>query len=346
MIQNLQEDITCSICLESFDDPVSIDCGHNFCRLCLSAHWSGTSHSGYRCPECRYPCSRERMKPDTRLRSLVEKIGQIPLQEGVNKELERPATPLPVGQPVQLVGLDENGELCLNEEALSCCLEQGEVKDSPICLITILGEQRRGKSFLLNFLLRRFRNLAAEDDSWMGQEDEPLTGFEWRPGPDTTTKGVWLWSQPFWVSTEQGKVAIFLMDTEGSMDLQRSKEVGVKLSAFSILLSSYQIFNLANMMKDTDLEYLEMFVHVAETVGRVGSLKPIQHLDLLVRDWYFPPNHGLQGGQNYLREVIQKLENDPQRHPRSLATLKSPSTRCYLMPFPGKQLVVGSEGTL
>ncbi|XP_061446247.1 RING finger protein 112 [Rhineura floridana] len=344
MFQDLKEDITCSICLEPFEDPVSIDCGHNFCRGCLSAHWSGSPHYGYRCPECRHPCSRERMIPDTRLRSLVEKIGQIPVQEEVDKELEKAATLLKSGEAVQLVGVDENGDLCLNEGALSLCLEQRRVKDAPVCLISILGEQRRGKSFLLNFLLRRLRNLGAEDESWMGQEGEPLTGFEWQPGPTSTTKGVWMWSQPFWVPGENGMVAMFLMDTEGSMDLERRRENSVKLSAFSMLLSSCQIFNLATMMKDTDLEYLEMFMYVAETVGHACRLKAIQHLDILVRDWFFPPVFGLQEGKKYLQDIIQKL--DPNRHPRALGALKSISTRCYLMPFPGRNLVVGTEGTL
>lgn len=63
------------------------------------------------------------------------------------------------GKPVQLVGLDDDGDLCLDEEALSRCLEQGQVKNAPVCLVSILGEQRRGKSFLLNFLLRRLQNL-------------------------------------------------------------------------------------------------------------------------------------------------------------------------------------------
>lgn len=66
-----------------------------------------------------------------------------------------------LGQPVQLVGLDENGDLYLDAEALSSCLEQEEVKDTPVCLISIIGEQRQGKSFLLNFLLRRFKNLVS-----------------------------------------------------------------------------------------------------------------------------------------------------------------------------------------
>ncbi|XP_063157124.1 RING finger protein 112 [Candoia aspera] len=344
MIQNLQEDITCSICLESFNNPVSIDCGHNFCQDCLFTHWNDSLHSQYRCPECRHLCHPERMKLDTRLKSLVEKIVQLPLLEEVNKKM--PTTSLVLGQPVQLVGLDENGDLCLNAEALCSCLEQEEVKDTPICLISIVGEQRRGKSFLLNFFLRRLKNLAATDNSWMGQEDEPLTGFEWHPGINRITKGIWIWNQPFLVRSNNGKVALFLIDTEGSMDIERSKENSVKLSAFSMLLSSYQILNLSHMLKDTDLEYLEMFLYVAETVGHQYKLKPVQHLDLLVRDWLFPPTYGFQGGQNYLHDIIQKLEGQPNRHPRALQTLKSTNSRCYLMPFPGKELVMGTEGTI
>nr|XP_056719839.1 RING finger protein 112 [Euleptes europaea] len=346
MIHDLQQDIICSICLDTFNDPVSIDCGHNFCRDCISDHWSKRSSHGCHCPECRHSCSRERMKIDTRLRNLVEKIRQMPDLE-MEREPEVPAATLqPAGQAVQLVSLDVEGNLCLDEEALSRCLEQGEVKDAPVCLISIFGEQRRGKSFLQNFLLRRLQNMGAAEASWLGQEDEPLTGFEWRPGPNSTTKGVWLWSQPFWITGDQGKVALFLIDSEGSLDLERSKDVSTKLSAFSMLLSSYQIFNLSAMVKDSDLEYLEMFVYIAEMVGHACGLKPFQQLDILVRDWLFPPVFGLQAGQAHLQQVIQRLESSTCRHPRALETLKSSNTRCYLMPFPGKKLVMGGEGTL
>uniref|UniRef100_A0A8C3SHB6 RING-type domain-containing protein n=1 Tax=Chelydra serpentina TaxID=8475 RepID=A0A8C3SHB6_CHESE len=79
-LERLREDVTCSICLDVLDDPVSIECGHNFCRGCLSAHWSRVSAQGPRCPECRAPCSRDRMIPDTRVKNLVEKITEL-LQE-------------------------------------------------------------------------------------------------------------------------------------------------------------------------------------------------------------------------------------------------------------------------
>ncbi|XP_065445106.1 E3 ubiquitin-protein ligase TRIM4-like isoform X3 [Chrysemys picta bellii] len=76
----LREDVTCSICLDVLDDPVSIECSHNFCQGCLVAHWHRVSAQGYQCPECRTPCSRDRMTPDMRLRALVKKITE-PLRE-------------------------------------------------------------------------------------------------------------------------------------------------------------------------------------------------------------------------------------------------------------------------
>ncbi|XP_077170992.1 RING finger protein 112 [Paroedura picta] len=345
MIHELQQDIVCSICLDTLKDPVSIDCGHNFCSACISTHWKGLSLRGHHCPECRFPCSPERMKVDTRLRNLVEKIKEIPLLEMEREPATPAATSQAARQAVQLVGLDEEENLCLDEQALRSCLEQGEVKGNPICLVSIFGKQRHGKSFLQNFLLRRLRNMGAEEASWMGQEDEPLTGFEWRPGFNSATKGVWLWSQPFWITSEQEKVATFVIDTEGSQDLERSKETSTKLSAFSMLLSSYQIFNVSSQINDSDLEYLEMFAYAAEMVGKACGLKPFQQLDILVRDYVFSPVYGLQEGQKYLCKVIQKLESNNCRHQRALEILKSSSTRCYLMPFPGKKLVMGTKGS-
>nr|XP_042701835.1 RING finger protein 112-like [Chrysemys picta bellii] len=335
--------VTCSVCLDVLDDPVSIECGHNFCLL---AHWCQVLSQTYRCPECHRPCSKDRMTPDTRIKNLVQKIRDTP-QEGRETERQGSGAQPELGRPVNLVRLDDKGGLILDKEALSRCLEQGGVGDAPVCLVSIIGEQRWGKSFLLNYLLRRLRSPDARDGSWMGQGDEPLEGFEWRADEQQVTKGVWAWSQPFWVPAKVGKVAVLLVDTEGSMDIERNKETSIKLSAMSMLLSSYQILNVGRRLKDPDLEYLEMFVQVAEQVGKEYGLEPIQHLDLLVRDWSSSLVLGAQGGEQYLRDVRQRLETmSPCKHPKALEALKRISTCCYLMPFPGKRIMIGSQGTL
>ncbi|XP_067424054.1 RING finger protein 112-like [Emydura macquarii macquarii] len=343
-MERLREDVTCSICLETLNDPVSIECGHNFCQGCLLTHWSRVSAQGYQCPECRALCSKDRMIPDTRVKRLVEKITEQ-LQEETKQQ--GPELELEQGHPVQLVHIDEEGAVVLDEEALSFWLEQGGMRDTPICLISIIGEQRWGKSFLMNYLLRRLQNQEASEGSWMGQEDEPLEGFEWHMDTQRVTKGVWAWSQPFWVPDKGGKVAVLLIDTEGSMDIGSNKETSIKLSALSMLLSSYQILNIGSQVKDTDLEYLEMFLHVAKVVGEAYGLEPIQHLDLLVRDWSSSLVFGDQGGKKYLRDIRQMLAvTSPCKHPKALEALKRSSTRCYLMPFPGKGIMNGSEGRL
>ncbi|XP_033985594.1 zinc-binding protein A33-like [Trematomus bernacchii] len=40
----------CSICLDVFNDPVAIPCGHNFCKTCITEHWDTSDI--YQCPMC------------------------------------------------------------------------------------------------------------------------------------------------------------------------------------------------------------------------------------------------------------------------------------------------------
>ncbi|NXF51767.1 TRI65 protein, partial [Oceanites oceanicus] len=57
--QKLEEKLVCSICLELFRVPVTLPCGHNFCKHCIGDHWHKQERApagaqrGYTCPECR-----------------------------------------------------------------------------------------------------------------------------------------------------------------------------------------------------------------------------------------------------------------------------------------------------
>ncbi|XP_036921209.1 tripartite motif-containing protein 65 isoform X2 [Sturnira hondurensis] len=48
----LEDKLTCSICLELYEDPVTLPCGHNFCGACIRDGWSRREKA---CPECRAP---------------------------------------------------------------------------------------------------------------------------------------------------------------------------------------------------------------------------------------------------------------------------------------------------
>ncbi|XP_053577558.1 E3 ubiquitin/ISG15 ligase TRIM25-like [Bombina bombina] len=51
---DLREELTCSICLSIYTDPVNLSCGHNFCLGCIESVLGTQEGSGvYTCPECR-----------------------------------------------------------------------------------------------------------------------------------------------------------------------------------------------------------------------------------------------------------------------------------------------------
>ncbi|KAG8129073.1 hypothetical protein E2320_015816 [Naja naja] len=57
----LEDNIVCPICLEVFRDPVTTDCGHNFCMNCLQVYWEHLALIGEQpyCPQCQEPFSSE-----------------------------------------------------------------------------------------------------------------------------------------------------------------------------------------------------------------------------------------------------------------------------------------------
>uniref|UniRef100_A0A8D2LAW3 Tripartite motif containing 41 n=1 Tax=Varanus komodoensis TaxID=61221 RepID=A0A8D2LAW3_VARKO len=45
-VTTLREEAVCAICLDYFVDPVSIGCGHNFCRVCITQLWGSEESQG------------------------------------------------------------------------------------------------------------------------------------------------------------------------------------------------------------------------------------------------------------------------------------------------------------
>ncbi|XP_044199392.1 E3 ubiquitin-protein ligase TRIM21-like [Thunnus albacares] len=46
-----EDQFLCSICLDVFTDPVTIPCGHNFCKNCITKHWD--TNVQCQCPMCK-----------------------------------------------------------------------------------------------------------------------------------------------------------------------------------------------------------------------------------------------------------------------------------------------------
>ncbi|XP_018097367.1 E3 ubiquitin-protein ligase TRIM39-like [Xenopus laevis] len=74
---DLRDELSCSICLSIYTDPVSLPCGHNFCRGCIGTtwEWQKSIKKDPSCPECRKRFSRRpELTTNWKLRGLVERF--------------------------------------------------------------------------------------------------------------------------------------------------------------------------------------------------------------------------------------------------------------------------------
>ena len=54
LLKNLKQQVTCSICLDTYTEPKTISCLHTFCCECLEKHARRNNKQGkFRCPECQ-----------------------------------------------------------------------------------------------------------------------------------------------------------------------------------------------------------------------------------------------------------------------------------------------------
>uniref|UniRef100_A0A4W3HEX4 RING-type E3 ubiquitin transferase n=1 Tax=Callorhinchus milii TaxID=7868 RepID=A0A4W3HEX4_CALMI len=76
-IESWTVEIICPICLDFFTDPVSLDCGHNFCRSCIPLSWKKQETN--RCAVCQETFPEKKLKVNRALANLAEKARKFSL---------------------------------------------------------------------------------------------------------------------------------------------------------------------------------------------------------------------------------------------------------------------------
>uniref|UniRef100_A0A8C8RDI1 E3 ubiquitin-protein ligase TRIM39-like n=1 Tax=Pelusios castaneus TaxID=367368 RepID=A0A8C8RDI1_9SAUR len=81
----MQEQVTCFICREYLTEPLIIDCGHNFCRTCITQYCEQREPESGRkfpCPKCRVPFEKGKFRPNRQLASTVDSFKLLGLKPG------------------------------------------------------------------------------------------------------------------------------------------------------------------------------------------------------------------------------------------------------------------------
>ncbi|XP_055974839.1 tripartite motif-containing protein 75-like [Sorex fumeus] len=67
----VQAELICPVCLDYLNDPVTMDCGHNFCNSCIRMSWKDMQNR-FPCPVCRQRRQEMRVSANAQLGRLVD----------------------------------------------------------------------------------------------------------------------------------------------------------------------------------------------------------------------------------------------------------------------------------
>ncbi|GFQ98686.1 atlastin, partial [Trichonephila clavata] len=142
------------------------------------------------------------------------------------------------GEAVTIVTAEDH-TFELNEDVLNSVLMKNDIKDKKIVVVSVAGAFRKGKSFLLNFMLRFLE--AQGNPDWLGEDDQPLKGFSWRGGSERDTTGILIWNKVFPLTLPSGEEIAVLFDGHTrAFDSTSTVKECATVFALSTMLSSIQ----------------------------------------------------------------------------------------------------------
>uniref|UniRef100_UPI00358E0842 E3 ubiquitin-protein ligase TRIM7-like n=1 Tax=Myxine glutinosa TaxID=7769 RepID=UPI00358E0842 len=144
MTEVCADELQCIVCLELYKEPITLPCGHSFCKVCVEQHWESREEATVcDCPNCRkvFPIKPECQK-NVALAKLVEQMKLVPgvnvkkmkLTSVVNVE-ERRCTEH--GKPILLY--------CKDDESLMCVMCMvGQHKNHEVVPVEIVHDELKG----------------------------------------------------------------------------------------------------------------------------------------------------------------------------------------------------------
>nr|XP_032630233.1 zinc finger protein RFP-like [Chelonoidis abingdonii] len=155
LVESLQEEATCPVCLEYFTEPVSVECGHNFCRACISQCWEG-SDSAACCPQCRETVQQRNLRPNRQLANVLEIAKQLSLQAAK--------------------GAGGDGVCGEHQEALKLFCEEDQ---TPICVICRESRAHRAHRVVpIEEAAQEYKEKIQAHLKTLREEREKLLGFQ------------------------------------------------------------------------------------------------------------------------------------------------------------------------
>lgn len=152
------------------------------------------------------------------------------------------------GQAVPFITYVKGKGFALSKEAEDMLMS---LRDEQLGVVSIAGKYRTGKSFFINRVLL----------------DKKQDGFSVGPTINPCTKGLWLWTKTLKSENpEYPNMKVLLVDTEGFAGLDENATHDTRIFIFSLLLSSFFIYNSVGNIDESALNNLTLIINLAKEI--------------------------------------------------------------------------------
>ncbi|XP_042525451.1 E3 ubiquitin-protein ligase TRIM17 [Dipodomys spectabilis] len=259
LARKLQEEATCSICLDYFTDPVMTSCGHNFCRECIRMTWEKAKgkkgkrrqKGSFPCPECREMSPQRNLRPNRLLTKVAEMARQHP---GLQRRDLCPAHQ----EPLKLFCLEEQTPICV------VCRESREHQSHRVLPVDEAVQEYKVK---LEEDMKYFREEIEKTEKMQAKEEQSLV--EWQDKAKERRERILV---------EFQKVVLFLVEEERRLlqTLKKEEEETVMRlqdSKASLDRQNHSLHSLLLQLEDRSREDpVQMLQDVKDTLARKSSL--------------------------------------------------------------------------
>lgn len=114
--RSFKEELLCAVCYDPFRDAVTLRCGHNFCRGCVTRCWE--AQVAPTCPVCKERAAAADLRTNHTLNNLVEKL--------LREEAEGARWPGPRSPRLCRLHRGPFSLFCLDDKELLCCSCQAD----------------------------------------------------------------------------------------------------------------------------------------------------------------------------------------------------------------------------
>ncbi|NIG60341.1 tripartite motif-containing protein-like isoform X1 [Pontoporia blainvillei] len=152
VLVDIQDEVTCPICLELLTEPLSIDCGHSFCQACITGNSKELGigqEEESSCPVCQTSYQPGNLRPNRHLANIADRLREVVL--GLGKQL-KVALCAHHGEKLQLF-----------------CKEDGKL----ICWLCERSQEHRGHhTFLMEEVAQEYQEKFQESLKKLRQEQQ------------------------------------------------------------------------------------------------------------------------------------------------------------------------------